>query len=83
MYFKGLAQLEFLDLDHTQVTDAGLEHLEGLTRLRTLVVGGCYVTRNGAQKLEQALPNCIIYGSLSERTPPPQNPRKLACLKSR
>jgi hypothetical protein len=74
VYFKGLAQLQLLDIGHTQVTDAGLEHLRGLTRLRTLVVGGRYVTRNGVQKLEQALPNCIIYGSLSEPTTPTANP---------
>ena len=33
-HLNGLAQLEWLRLDRTQITDAGLKHLRGLTRLQ-------------------------------------------------
>ena len=33
MHLKGLTNLSSLELRHTQVTDAGLAHLKGLTNL--------------------------------------------------
>ena len=55
-----LVHLGLLDLDSTNVTDAGLKHLEGLTGLAELNLYGTQVTDEGVNKLQQALPNCEI-----------------------
>jgi len=39
-------------------TDAGLEHLKGLTQLEQLWLDGTQVTDAGVEKLNQALPKC-------------------------
>jgi hypothetical protein len=44
----------------TQVTNAGLEHLKGLSNLKTLFLEHSKVTDDGIMKLRQALPNCKI-----------------------
>ena len=44
----------------TQVTDAGLEHLKGMTNLRYLHLGDTQVTDAGVNELKKALPNCRI-----------------------
>jgi hypothetical protein len=43
-----------------QVTDDGLEHLKCLPNLRIVVLDGSHVTREGAQALSDALPECLI-----------------------
>ena len=42
-------------------TDAGLEHLKGLSNLQELYLGKTQVTDEGIKKLQQALPNCEIW----------------------
>ena len=63
-HLKGLLErltnLKELFLTDTNVTDAGLEHLQGLTNLRYLDVSATKVTDAGVKKLQQALPNCKI-----------------------
>ena len=44
----------------TQMTDAGLEQLKGLTSLRYLHVADTQVTDAGVSELKKALPNCTI-----------------------
>ncbi|MCY2990029.1 MAG: hypothetical protein NTY19_19470 [Planctomycetota bacterium] len=49
-----------VDLRDTQVTDAGLEHLRGLTQLIFLDLANTQVTDKGVAELQKALPNCKI-----------------------
>ena len=44
----------------TQITDAGLVHLKGLTKLQTLGLIGTMVTETGVADLKKVLPNCKI-----------------------
>jgi hypothetical protein len=55
-----LTRLQWLALDGTQVTDAGLKQLSGLTKLRTLYLDATDVTDAGARDLQQAVPNLQI-----------------------
>ena len=60
---RQLARLPYLDelvVRGDGVTDAGLEHLEGLTQLRRLTLEHSKVTDEGVRKLQLALPNCEI-----------------------
>ena len=57
-HLKGLTNLEKLQLGSTNVTDAGLEHLKRLTKLKSLGLIDSKVTKEGVQKLREALPNC-------------------------
>jgi internalin A len=50
-----------LNLNRTHVTDAGLVHLKGLTKLHVLEIVGTQVTEEGAKELEQALPLMMSY----------------------
>ena len=59
--FKELAGLETLRLASTQVTDAGLVHLKGLTSLAHLNLTGTQITDAGLAKFKEALPNCEIH----------------------
>ena len=47
-------------LNNTQVTDAGLENLKGLTNLTDLFLNNTQVTDAGVKELQKALPNCHI-----------------------
>ena len=42
------------------LTEAALRHLRGLTGLRTLTLGGKWVSQAGLRDLRMALPNCTI-----------------------
>ena len=59
---KRLTKLERLALvgTLTKVTDAGLEHLKGLTNLEGLWLDHTKVTDADVARLKQALPDCQI-----------------------
>ena len=57
----GRADLRQLDLESTQITDAGLAHLKGLTGLRQLNLEGTKITDAGLADLKKALPKTCIY----------------------
>ena len=50
-----------VNLRGTQITDAGLVHLKGLTNLRGLNLNGTQTTNAGVADLKKALPNCNIF----------------------
>jgi len=50
------------NLNETHVTDAGLEHLKGLTSLRYLVITGTQVTDAGVEKLQKTLGDSVVIG---------------------
>jgi hypothetical protein len=47
-------------LSDTAISDAGLEHLRGLTQLTALRIRRTKTTDAGEKKLQKALPNCTI-----------------------
>ena len=47
-------------LINTKVSDAGLEHLKGLTQLQMLLLDNTKVSDAGVKKFQQALPKCVI-----------------------
>ena len=59
----------FLLLSGPEITDAGLEHLEGLNKLKSLVLGDTQVTDAGVAKLKQALPECRISVTSESKSP--------------
>ena len=64
MHLAGLKDqgtFEFLYLDNTEITDAGLVHLKSLKWVTSLSLKGTFVTDDGEEELQQALPNCSIY----------------------
>jgi internalin A len=57
---EGLQSLKELDLEGTQVTDSGLEHLKCLKGLRMLNLKATNVTAGGEAVLKKELPRCNI-----------------------
>jgi hypothetical protein len=56
----GLGELTSLNLNTTRVSDAGLENLAKLSKLKDLSVSFTKVTADGATKLQQALPKVKV-----------------------
>jgi hypothetical protein len=50
----------YLYLGRTRITDGGFERLIGLAKLRELHVTRTSVTEAGVQRLQRALPKCVI-----------------------
>ena len=60
---EGLPGIEFIDLEATTITDAGIEHLSCLKKLGTLDVERTNVSANAIAELRARLPNLqVIYG---------------------
>jgi hypothetical protein len=60
-HLRTLNRLRVLALDETRVTDAGLVYLTGLDRLEVLGLEGTRDTGAGVRKLQDALPNCVMF----------------------
>ena len=56
-----MKSLANLDLNNTQVTDAGLENLKGHSSLRRLDRNNTQATAVGRAALMKALPKCRIF----------------------
>jgi hypothetical protein len=56
-----MKSLEYLVLNNTKVTDAGMVHLQKMARLKTLDLSNTKVTDAAAAKLQKSLPNCRIW----------------------
>ena len=64
----GLEQLEQLNLNGNQLTDAGLAHLHSLTSLEKLDLGKCYrLTNAGVKLLKNQLENCDVEATIVGR----------------
>lgn len=59
-HLRDLGQLETLILWDTGIGDAGLDHLKPLKRLEEVILWGTQVTRQGAEALQAALPECDV-----------------------
>jgi hypothetical protein len=49
-----------LDIKNSNVTDAGLKYVTGLTGLQWLYLHGSKVTYQGAMQIKRALPHCNV-----------------------
>ena len=57
-----LEKVTSLDLEYTQITDAGLKEVAKLQQLTLLDLGFTKITKEGVTELKKALPNCKITG---------------------
>ena len=69
MHLGGLAELKWLGLSNTKVTDDGLQHIRGLTELRYLCLFGTHVTEDGIREVRKCLPNCQILWDKEDTRP--------------
>ncbi|MCC9609053.1 protein kinase [Blastopirellula sp. JC732] len=56
-----LDRLAYLDLDLTSLTDVAIPHLSQLRSLEILEIQGTKITAEGAARLQEALPNCVVF----------------------
>jgi hypothetical protein len=62
-----LTQVQYLYLDGTRITDAGLTQLHGATALREIGLTQTEVTAKGIEDLKAALPNCRVFWNAPTR----------------
>jgi hypothetical protein len=58
--FSRLTCYQYLNLSGTRVSDAGLVHLKGLTKLSHLQLFATQASCAGVQELKQAVPSLVI-----------------------
>ena len=56
----GDGQVTQISLADTQITNAGLEHLKGLTNLEGLWLNDTQVTDDGVAELQQSFLSCVV-----------------------
>lgn len=57
---RGLPLVEYLDLSYTHVTDAAIDDLCSLPRLRLVRLEGTRLTPNGLSELRRRRPDCVV-----------------------
>jgi len=62
-YLLSMGTLEEIDLGDTNITDALLDQLQGVKRLKVLAVGGTKVTPERVERFRKARPDCRIFWS--------------------
>jgi hypothetical protein len=62
---RGLPSLECLDLAYTHVTDAAIDDLCSLPRLRIVRLDGSRFTAGGLENLRRRLPKCRVFPAAS------------------
>ncbi len=60
-FIGSLGNLKTLELQHSRITDEGLEELQGLKKLEKLFVGGTAVTSNGISKIKVSIPGLEVH----------------------
>jgi hypothetical protein len=66
----GMKNLQELNLNYTQLTDAGLKTLKEMSGLEYLHLHGGRVTAAGVKELKAALSGCRVYSDFgTERAP--------------
>ena len=60
-HLKDATNLTTLTAERTEVTDSGLEQLEGLKTLQYLNLSQTRITDNGVERLRQMLPECDVH----------------------
>lgn len=63
---ESMLNLNDLSLDETQISDAGLKHLSGLTQVRVINLRQTQVTLEGVARLQKQLPKCLLNVSRPE-----------------
>ena len=63
-------------LSGTRITDAGLNHLSGLTNMKRLGLFGTRVTETGVDAFRRAHPDCRVFRSSEEAVAAGWNGRK-------
>ena len=66
-HLSGLANLEYLNLYGTNITDAGLTQLTGLQHLRKIYLWQTKTTEAGITALKKAMPNLEVIGGITEQ----------------
>jgi hypothetical protein len=79
---SALPALRNLNLEGTKVTDAGLEHLKGMTSLEQLGVLGTGVTKEGEAAIRQSIKGLTIidYSIIYDEHPRDQKDRDVEPL---
>ena len=73
--WPALANLEYLNLYGTKVSDAGLDPLKNLKKLKKLYLWQTQVTEAGVQKLKESLPDLEVVLGV-DLAPPKEAPKE-------
>ena len=60
VHLRDLLNLRWLSLAYTKTSDAELEYLRGMHQIRGLSLFGATITDEGVNRLQQALPDCVV-----------------------
>ena len=66
-----LGDLRIVDLEETNVTDAGLKHFINMVWLEELRISGGRVTPDGLNELRRAMPGLVVVQAPGRQVPRP------------